>query len=177
MVFCDETAVQFLRQNHIDHSERYSLFLMPITASALFLSSKRHYALQHRCANARTHSIWSRFCSHFITNFHSKQFHWIDLISELVAGAIVSGLFKELSLFVTRQRRWLGHWQSQAQQAWPQMRDGISRFERKQMRKQIWSFIQLGRCAENWKVNIREWFPINFVGEIFAKWFWHRFHV
>lgn len=81
-----------------------SLFLMPIIGSALFLSLNRHYALQHRCANARTHSIRSRFCSHFITNFHSKQFHWIDLITKLVARVIVSELFKELSLFVTRQQ-------------------------------------------------------------------------
>lgn len=122
MVFSDETAVQFLRQNHIDHSERYSLFLMPIIGSALFLSSNRHYALQHRYANARTHSIRSRFCSHFITNFHSKQFHWIDLISELAGSESNCQRIVQRTFIVCHETtRWLEHWQSQAQ-ADPQTR-------------------------------------------------------
>lgn len=170
MVFSDETAVQFLRQNHIDHSERYSLFLMPITASALFLSSNRHYALQHRCATARTHSIRSRFCSHFITNFHSKQSHWIDLISRAGSRSNCQRIVQRTFIVCHETTRWLGHWQSQAR-ADPQTRPArrVSRFERKRMRKQIWSFIHLGRRAENWKVNIREWVSDQFCRRDFRE--------
>lgn len=123
MVFSDETAVQFLRQNHIDHSERYSRSFPDANyrqrAFSLLKSPLCIATSMCECTNTQ-HTKPILFTFHYEFSFKAVSLDWpyFRAGSKSNCQRTVQRTFIVCHETTTR---WLGHWQSQAQ-ADPQTR-------------------------------------------------------